>query len=92
MALFNRSKTGLVVSVVSLAVLGAIPLTPAVAEDGAERLRAFHNVGQEQRLVAAESTVRPVLTSIDKPRQIESRSSNAKRKYYIPGYPKRRGR
>lgn len=92
MALFNRSKAGLVVSVVSLAVLGAIPLTPAVAEDGAERLRAFHKVGQEQRLVAAESPVRPVLTPVEKPQQIERRSSSAKRKHYIPGFPKRRGR
>jgi len=90
---FNRIKARLIVSALSFAALGAIPLTSAVAEDGSKRLRELHKVGSEQRL-PADRSVSSSLSSDKKNQEIKGSASSTKRfqKRNKPGFPKRYGR
>lgn len=90
---FNRIKSRLIVSVLSFGALGAIPLTSAVAEDGSQRLREFHQKVKEQR-IAAKPSVSSALSSGKKPEQIKGTSSSLKRfqKRHRYGFSKPNGR
>jgi len=90
---FNRIKARLIVSALSFGALGAVPLTSAVAEDGSQRLREFHQAVKEQR-IHAEPSVGSALSSDKKTQQIKSSSSSLKRfqKRHRYGFSKPNGR
>lgn len=90
---FNRIKARLIVSALSFGVLGAIPLTSAVAEDGSQRLREFHQAAKEQR-TPAEPSISSALSSDQKTQKTKGVSENLKRfqKRHRYGFAKPNGR
>ncbi|QIB52337.1 hypothetical protein [Pseudomonas sp. OIL-1] len=91
---FNRIKERLIISALSVAVLSAVPLTGAMAEDGADRLKEFHKVAAREQRIDAEPAVKSASSSDKRLKQANHRSASLKRfqKRHRYGFSKRNGR